>query len=284
MCDESNLVDEDSAITRRGFAVATGVAALWPGMLEAKTAAKLKSADISIKTPDGEADCYFTHPAKGKYPAVLIWPDIWGVRPAFKQMADRLAAAGYAVLLVNPFYRSVKAPVLPMEKKSMPEGFAIVRPLAMSLTRTIIETDAKAFIGFLDKQRAVDTKRKMATTGYCMGGPITMVTAATVPTRVGAGASFHGGNLATDKPDSPHLLVPKMRAQYLFAVAEDDDQKVRQEKEMLRTAFAAAGLPAEIEVYTGTKHGWCPPDGKVYNEAQAEKAWARMLALFSRAL
>ncbi len=284
MCDESNLADQDGSITRRGFAVASGVAAFWPGMLDAKTAPKLKSSDIIIKTQDGEADCYFTHPAKGKYPAVLIWPDIWGMRPAFRQMADRLAGAGYSVLLVNPFYRSVKAPVLPMEKKGTADGFAIVRPLAGKLSRMIIEKDAKAYIGFLDRQKTVDTKRKMATIGYCMGGPITMVTAATLPERVGAAASFHGGGLATDKADTPHLLIPKMKAHYLVAVAEDDDQKAPQEKDMLRAGFAAAGLPAEIEVYTGTKHGWCPPDGRVYNEAQAEKAWARMLALFERAL
>lgn len=283
MCDETNVTD-DATITRRGFALASGVAALWPGLLEAKTASKLTRSEIIIKTPDGDADCYFTHPAKGKHPAVLIWPDIWGLRPAFRQMADRLAGAGYAVLVVNPFYRSVKAPVLPMDKKGTAEGFAIVRPMAGKLSRTVIQTDAKAFISFLDTQKAVDAKRKMATTGYCMGGPITMVTAATVPSRVGAAASFHGGGLATDKPDSPHLLIPKMKAQFLVATAEDDDQKVPQEKEMLRVGFAAAGLPAEIEVYTGTKHGWCPPDGRVYDEVQAERAWARMLALLDRAL
>ena len=243
MCDETNL-SEDATISRRGFALASGVAALWPGLLEAKTSPKLTSAEVIIKTPDGDADCYFTHPAKGKHPAVLIWPDIWGLRPAFRQMADRLAGAGYAVLVVNPFYRSTKAPVLPMDKKGTAEGFAIVRPMAGKLTRTIIETDAKALIGFLDKQKAVDAKRKMATTGYCMGGPITMVTAATLPGRVGAAASFHGGGLATDKPDSPHLLIPKMKAHYLIATAEDDDQKVPQEKDMLRAGFKAAGLPA----------------------------------------
>jgi carboxymethylenebutenolidase len=284
MCDESTMRDDAMVVTRRTFSAAAGVLAAWPGMLSAKATAQLTERDVMIETPDGSADGYFVHPARGKHPAVLVWPDIWGVRPAFRDMAKRLASAGFAVLVVNPFYRSAKAPVLPPEKKSTPEGLAIVRPYAARLSRTVIESDARAFAAFLDRQRAVDTGRPMATTGYCMGGPIVMVTAAALPGRIGAAASFHGGGLATDKPDSPHLLIPAMKAQFLAAVAENDDQKTPQEKEMLRTAFAAAGLPAEIEVYAGALHGWCPPDSRVYNEAQAERAWSRMLALFERAL
>ncbi len=224
------------------------------------------------------------HPKKGKHPAVLIWPDIWSLRPAFREMARRLAAHGYAVLVVNPFYRTTKAPVLAQEEIRTPEGFAKVRPLAQALSPETTASDAKALIAFLDKQKSVNKKRKMATTGYCMGGAMTMQTAAAVPDRVGAGASFHGGGLGTDKPNSPHLLVPKMKAQYLIAVAEDDDLKAPQEKDMVRDAFAKAGLAAEIEVYAGSKHGWCPIDSKVYDKDLAERAWTQMLALFERAL
>lgn len=279
MCDEDSL-----AITRRGFTAAAGAAALWPGFLEAKTAMETTGHDLIVETPDGKADAFFAHPTKGKHPAVLIWPDVWSLRPAFRQMATRLAGAGYAVLVVNPFYRATKAPVIADGERSTPEGFAKVRPLAAQLSPATVGTDTKAFFAFLDKQPSVDTRRKAGVTGYCMGGPMMMRSAATLPNRIGAGASFHGGGLATDKPDSPHLLIPKMKAQFLIAVAEDDDQKMPQEKEVLRTAFAAAKLPAEIEVYVGTKHGWCPPGGKVYNEAQAERAWARMLVLLKKAL
>lgn len=279
MCDEDSL-----AITRRGFAVAAGAAALWPGFLEAKSAMETVGNDLIVDTPDGKADAFFAHPAKGKHPAVLIWPDIWSLRPAFRQMATRLAGAGYAVLVVNPFYRAVKAPVVTVEEKNTAEGFAKVRPLAGQLSAATVDTDTRAFFAFLDKQPSVDARRKAGAMGYCMGGPLTMRSAATLPGRIGAGASFHGGGLATDKPNSPHLLIPQMKARFLIAVAEDDDQKTPQEKDTLRTAFAAANLPAEIEVYKGALHGWCPPDGKVYNEVQAERAWARMLVLFKKAL
>jgi carboxymethylenebutenolidase len=145
-------------------------------------------------------------------------------------------------------------------------------------------TDATAFVAYLDSQPFVDKKRKMGTTGYCMGGPFTMRTAAAFPDRIGAGASFHGGSLVTDKPNSPHLLVPKMKAQFLFAIAENDDKSQPEAKDVLRDAFANAKLPAEIEVYAGAMHGWCPPDSQVYNHDQAEKAWSRMLVLFKTAL
>lgn len=284
MCDDSTLSDDATNLSRRSFAALAGATVLWPGLVEAASALPLVEREVLVKTPDGQADAFFVHPAKGKHPAVLVWPDIWGLRPAFRQMARRLAGEGYAVLVVNPFYRQVRAPVISDDKKGTPEGFAIVRPYAATLTRAVIERDAAAFVAFLDAQTPVNRGRKMATTGYCMGGPITMVTAATHPSRIGAAASFHGGGLATAKPDSPHLLVPKMKAQFLAAIAENDDQKSPQEKDLLRTAFASAGLAAEIEVYAGAMHGWCPPDSRVYNHDQAERAWARMLALFARAL
>ncbi len=156
--------------------------------------------------------------------------------------------------------------------------------LAGTLTPNTAVTDAKAFVSFLDSQSSVEKKRKMGTTGYCMGGPFVFRTAAALPDRIGAGATFHGGGLVTDKPDSPHLLIPQMRAHFLVAIAENDDTRQPEAKIVLRDAFAKAHLPAEIEVYAGTLHGWCPPDSQVYNRDQAEKAWNRMLALFSNSL
>ena len=199
-----------------------------------------------------------------------------------KQMAKRLAESGYSVLVVNQYYRTRRAPIV--NSTNFAEVRDTVRPLMASLNPNTHVTDAKAFVSFLDSQPSVDGTRKMGTMGYCMGGPITMRTAAAVPDRIGAGASFHGGGLVTDRPDSPHLLVPKMTAHYLFAIAENDDTRQPEVKDVLRDAFAQAGLPAEIEVYAGAMHGWCPPDTQVYHEDQAEKAWSRLLALFERAL
>jgi carboxymethylenebutenolidase len=300
MCDDADFAEEERylakqrSVSRRNFSEMAGAAALiaaLPGAAFAKPSKKkgkeitVISEDVSIQTPDGIADCYFAYPSTGKHPAVLIWPDIFGLRPAFKTMAQRLAASGYAVLVVNPYYRSIKAPALPegVDQRA-PENFGKVREQAMKLSPTTNVTDAKAFVAWLDGRRQVNTKRKIGTQGYCMGGPMVMRTAAAIPERIGAGASFHGGGLATDKPESPHLLIPKMKASFLIAVAENDDQKNAVEKETLRTSFAAAKLLAEIEVYAGTMHGWCPTDSKVYNEAQAEKAWSRLLALYGKAL
>ena len=231
------------------------------------------------------ADCYFAHPAEGHHAAVLVWPDIVGLRPAFRMMGKRLAESGYSVLVVNPYYRQAAAPVVGEGASFQDEATRnILLPLARSLSAQTNRTDAKAFIAFLDDQPAVDTSRKIGTTGYCMGGPITVRTAAAVPQRVGAGASFHGGRLVTDGDDSPHLLIPQLQASFLFAIAENDDEREPDTKNVLRERFEAAGLAAEIEVYAGAMHGWCPPDSRVYNEQQAERAWARMLHLFSTAL
>jgi carboxymethylenebutenolidase len=212
---------------------------------------------------------------------VLIWPDIFGLRPAFRQMGKRLAESGYSVLVVNPFYRVKKAPTAEAGAKTpIPE----LRPLAQALNETTQTTDAKAFIAWLDKQASVAKNRKVGTQGYCMGGPIAFRTAAAVPDRVGAVASFHGGGLATDQPNSPHLQAAKTKAQFLIEIAENDDQRAPNEKTVLKETFAKANLPAEIEVYAGAAHGWCPPDSQVYNEPQAEKAWSRLLALYAKAL
>ena len=285
MCDDLTAADLENGFSRRDFAMAAGSIGLMAMLPQVANAMAVSERDVEITTADGKADAYFVHPATGKHPAVLIWPDIMGLRPAFRQMAKRLAESGYAVLCVNPFYRQAKSPVVaPGESFQDPAIRAKLLPMAIALTPATNVTDATAFVQFLDAQPAVDRKRKIGTTGYCMGGPMVMRTAAALPKRIGAGASFHGGGLANDKPDSPHLLVPKMKARFLFAVAENDDARFPQEKELLRTAFANAKLPAEIEVYAGAMHGWCPPDGRAYNAAQAERAWSRLLLLLSKGL
>ncbi|HWM69089.1 MAG TPA: dienelactone hydrolase family protein [Steroidobacteraceae bacterium] len=291
MCDNDSIKDiveynrRTGGLSRREFSALTLGAGLISALPAAAAAVETKDSEVEIKTPDGTADAYFVHPATGKHPGVLIWPDIFGLRPAFRQMAKRLAESGYAVLVVNPFYRTKKAPTAPDHADfNDPETRKSLMSLHDSLTAQTGTTDGKAFIAWLDTQPAVDRKKKIGTTGYCMGGPLVFQTAAAVPDRVGAGATFHGGGLATDKPDSPSLLIPKMKAHYLIAIAENDDQKQPDAKNVLRDAFAKAKLPAEIEVYKGTMHGWCPPDSQVYNQEQAEKAWDRLLVLFKSAL
>ncbi|MBV9911561.1 MAG: dienelactone hydrolase family protein [Sinobacteraceae bacterium] len=273
-----------SALSRREFGTLTLGAGLSSALPIAARAAT-EAQDVEIKTADGTADAYFVHPQKQASAGVLMWPDIFGLRPAFKQMATRLAEAGYAVLVVNPFYRRQRAPTAP-EHPNMddPPTREKLMGLYNSLNAETTATDAKAFIPYLDAQSAVDRHKKLGTAGYCMGGPLTLRTAAAFPARVGAGASFHGGGLVTEKPDSPHLLIPKIKAHYLFAIAANDDQKDPKAKDVLRESFARAHLPAEIEVYAGTQHGWCPTDSRVYDHDQAEKAWSRMLALFKTAL
>jgi carboxymethylenebutenolidase len=248
----------------------------------AANAQAVSEAEVDVTTPDGVADCYFVHPSSGAHPGVLIWPDAFGLRPAKKQMGRRLAESGYSVLVVNQYYRTQRAPIV--NTTNFAEVRDTLMPLMGSLNADTQTRDAMAFVSFLDSQPAVDQSRKMGTMGYCMGGPFTMRTAAAVPDRVGAAASFHGGGLVTDEADSPHLLVPEMKAQYLFAIAENDDENQPEAKDVLRDAFSEAGLPAEIEVYAGATHGWCPPDSTVYHEAQAERAWSRLLVLFENAL
>jgi carboxymethylenebutenolidase len=221
------------------------------------------------------------HPAAGAAPAVLVWPDIFGLRPAFRQMGKRLAESGYSVLVVNPFYRVKKAPTA---EAGGATPIQQLMPLARALNETTQMADARAFIAWLDGQSSVARNRKIGSQGYCMGGPIAFRTAAAVPERVGAVASFHGGGLVTDSPNSPHLQAAKTGAQFLVAIAENDDARAPNDKTVLKETFAKAHLAAEIEVYAGAAHGWCPPDSRVYNEPQAEKAWSRLLALYGKAL
>lgn len=291
MCDEHSEKDIEEfqrlggRLNRREFGILASAAVLGSLLPAISNAADVIETDVEVTTPDGVADCYFVHPAEGAHPAVLMWPDILGLRPAFRAMGKRLAQSGYAVLVVNPFYRNARSPVVePGASFGDEETRNIVLPMARALSAETHFSDARAFIAFIDEQDAVDTSRKIGTAGYCMGGPMIMRTAAAVPERVGAAASFHGGGLATDKDNSPHLLIPDTQAHVLHAIAESDDKKDPEAKDTLRTAYAEAGIPAEIEVYEGTIHGWCPPDSRVYNEKQAERAWARMLVLFDTAL
>jgi carboxymethylenebutenolidase len=291
MCDDNALDDmidhvrSNADLTRRRFgalSIGSGLAMMLP---RAADALEVTDSEVEIKTPDGVANAYFAHPATGSYAGILMWPDAMGLRPAFKQMGKRLAESGYSVLVPNPFYRTTKGPALPPGADFSSDATRKLMAANMgSLNAQTNVTDAKAFVGFLDSQNAVNKRRKLGTMGYCMGGPLTMRTAAAFPDRVGAGASFHGGGLVSDKPDSPHLLIPAMKASYLFAIAESDDMQQPAAKQVLREAFDKAKLSAEIEVYSGTKHGWCPPDSMVYNEAQAERAWSRALTLFKKAL
>jgi carboxymethylenebutenolidase len=280
MCDQDHFLEDLKKYTRRDvgvLAAAVGVAAMLP---RASNAVDVKESDVNIKTPDGQCDAYFVAPSSGASAAVLVWPDIFGLRPAFRQMGKRLAESGYAVLVINPFYRTKKAPTAPNGAATpIPD----VLPLAQSLNATTHVTDAKAFTAWLDGRSEVSKTRKMGTIGYCMGGPMVMRTAAAVPNRVGAACTFHGGNLVTKNPDSPHLLIPQMKASFLIAVAENDDMREPDSKTVLKDEFAKAKLPAEIEVYPAA-HGWCPPDTQVYNKDAAEKAWGRMMALFGKAL
>jgi carboxymethylenebutenolidase len=280
MCDQDHFEEDLKKYSRRDMGVlaaAVGVAFALP---RAANAVDVKESEVTIKTADGECDAYFAAPTTGAHAAVLVWPDIFGLRPAFRQMGKRLAESGYAVLVVNPFYRTKKAPTAPNGAQTpIPD----VIPLAQTLSATTHTNDAKAFIAWLDGRSEVDKGKKIGTIGYCMGGPIVFRTAAAVPNRVGAVGSFHGGGLVTKAPDSPHLSIPQMKASFLIAVAENDDMREPDVKGVLKADFAKAKLAAEIEVYPAA-HGWCPPDTTVYNKDAAEKAWGRMLALFSKAL
>src|SRR4249920_954974 len=286
MCDQDHSekelqeLDASGLITRRQFGVLLGAGVIMR-LPQTPNAVKVTESEVTIKTPDGMADAYFVHPATGTAPGVLVWPDIFGLRPAFRQMGKRLAESGYSVIVVNPFYRVKKAPTADAGAKTpIPQ----LMPLAQALNETTHMTDAKAFIGWLDQQSSVAKNKKVGTQGYCMGGPMAFRTAAAVPDRVGAVASLHGGGLVTTNPNSPHLQASKTKAQFLVAVAANDDQRAPAEKDVLKETFAKANLPEEIEVYTGAAHGWCPPDSGVYNEPQAEKAWSRLLALYGKAL
>jgi carboxymethylenebutenolidase len=304
MCDQDHFEDDlheyekRGLITRRQFGVLVGAGACMV-LPQVANAVAVTESDLTITTPDGTAEAYFVRPATGAAPGVLVWPDIFGLRPAFRQMGKRLAESGYAVVVVNQFYRAKK---LPIAANGANTPIPDLIPLAQALNETTHMTDAKAFVAWLDSQPSVAKDKKIGTQGYCMGGPMAFRTAAAMPDRVGAVASFHGGGLVTENPNSPHLQASKTKAQFLIAVASRS-RKTRRSGHRA-TAWAArwrsalpqrcptasaletfekAKLPAEIEVYSGA-HGWCPPDSRVYNEPDAEKAWTRLLALYGKAL
>jgi carboxymethylenebutenolidase len=287
MCDQDHFekdrqeYEARGLVTRKqfGMMLGAGVAMMLPRVANAVA---VTESEVTVKTPDGTADCYFVHPSTGTAPAVLVWPDIFGLRPAFRQMGKRLAESGYSVLVVNPFYRVKKAPTADNGGATpIPQ----VMPLMQSLTKdaTVQITDAKAFVGWLDQQPSVAKNRKIGTQGYCMGGFEAFRAAGAVPDRIGAVATFHGAALVTNMPNSPHLEAAKSHAQFLIAIAESDDKTSPNDKNVLKETLAKANLPAEIEVYPAM-HGWCPPDTTVYNMEQAEKAWSRLLALYGKAL
>jgi carboxymethylenebutenolidase len=283
MCDqdhsEKEILELEAAgkVTRRQFGVmlGAGVAMILPRV---QNPVGVMESEVTIKTPDGNADAYFVHPSTGTAPGVLVWPDIFGLRPAFRQMGKRLAESGYSVLVVNPFYRAKKAPTAEQGAATPIAGLV---PLMNALTPTIQATDAKAFTAWMDQQASVAKNRRMGTQGYCMGGPIALRTAGNVPDRIGAAASFHGASLVGTAADSPNVMAAKTKSQFLIAIAANDDMTRPTEKTVLKDTLGAA---AEIEVYEGAQHGWCPPDSGVYNMAQAEKAWTRLLALYKKAL
>jgi len=284
MCDQDHFDDDlreyeaRGLVTRKQFGImlGAGVAMLLPKVANAVT---VTESDVNVKTPDGTADCYFVHPTTGTAAGVLLWPDIFGLRSTMRTMGKRLAESGYSVLVVNPFYRSTKGLAAGAPNPSIQQNM----PLMQALNENTHMTDAKAFVAWLDQQASVAKNRKIGTQGYCMGGPIAFRTAAAVPDRVGAVGSFHGGGLVAAGANSPHLQAAKTKAQFLIAIAENDDKSRPTEKDVLKETFATAKLSAEIEVY-GAAHGWCPPDSQVYNEPLAEKAWTRLLALYGKAL
>lgn len=295
MSDPRRPDDEDpSRMTRREFnelALAAGVAAAIGPAVAAAEAASVEE-DVLVKTPDGSCDAVLVRPdGEGRWPGVILFPDAFGLRPTMRAMARRLAADGYVVLAINPFYRATRAPGTgPDFDFADPAARARLDAFRAPLTNDAVARDAHAFVAYLDAQPFVNTSAPVGAFGYCMGGLMTLQAAAGEPSRIGAGASFHGGGLVTDKPGSPHLLVPKMKGRYLIAIAASDDAQQPDAKTKLREAFASAKLPATIEVYEGTQHGWCVPDmpkrdGKpIYDEAQAERAWKALTALFGAAL
>lgn len=298
MCDDFTLDDDAEwqalrSVSRRGFGLGaagltlagcmgTGDSDTAPAATSAAAGAKIAERRVSIATADGSADAVFAYPAKGAHAGVLVWPDIMGLRPAFEEMARRLARAGYAALAVNHYYRSARAPVLPAGASfTDPAIRAQIAPWGKALDPAAYARDAEAFVAWLDRQPEVDKRRKVGTVGHCMTGPAALRTAAAVPERVGAAASMHGARMVTDGPDSPHLALARAKAAFLIAIAQNDDARAPGDKATLRQACEAAGRTCEIEVYPA-QHGWTVSDSPVFDAAQAQRAWDRLLALYAK--
>ena len=294
MCDRDNLGRWDAdghdwSVSRRAFvgAAALGAIAACAPMAagESGSATGLREETVRITTPDGVLDAFYVAPASGRHPAVLTWPDIAGLRDAFKVMARRLAAQGHAVLVANPYYRSGPAPQFADFAAFLAtDGFAKATEFRKPLTPDAIGRDAAAAIGWLNRRAEVDRAKGVGTNGYCMGGPFTVYTAAAVPDRVRAAASLHGGGLfKADDPQSPHALLARTRASYLFAIGQNDDAKEPNVKTVLDQAAVAAGRPVKVQVYAAD-HGWTVLDSPSYDRAEAERAWGQMSELFKAAL
>jgi len=289
--DRKSEDERSSQVSRRGF-IALSVAAGFAAAARSAPGAELPviQTNVDVKTQDGTCDALFIHPhpQKGTHPGVLLWHDSPGLRPVISDLGKRIAAEGYSVLVPNLFYRSARAPVFDASfdyANNPADREKYARTVASFLAPGAAERDAVAYVAFLDGQREVNKNKKIGTHGYCLGGPYIMKTAAALPDRVGAGASLHGGFLVTDKPNSPHLLAPKIRARLYFAIASDDDKREPEVKNKLRDAFAAANVQAEIEVYPNAQHGWCVPDSKAAeNRQDAERAWSKLVALYREAL
>lgn len=287
MCDDfiHQGLTHDPTVSRRAFMVSSAATVLLSSAPGA-TGNKVVEKDVNVPMASGVSDSALFYPeGTGPWPAVLVWTDILGLRPVFREMGSRLAAHGYVVLVPNPFYRNKKAPIVDGSFDfSKPENRAKIMPMAQALTADTNISDAKSYITFLDAQPQTDKKKKMGVQGYCMGGSPTFRTAATRPDRIGAAATFHGGGLVTDKPDTPHLLIPEMKAEVLCCVADNDDKRDPTAKDKLKVAFSAAHLKATVEVYEGCNHGWTVRGSQVYNEAGAERAWSELTALYRRNL
>jgi carboxymethylenebutenolidase len=295
--DQKNPTNSEAQagdIGRRDFVAMSVTAGLAAAGAASGAGLEVVETNVNIKTPDGTCDAAFIHPKSGSHPGVLVWTDAFGLRPVFREMAKRLAAEGYSVLVPNPFYRVAKAPVFAdvanFDFQNQADR-AKLTPLMGSVNAAgAAEKDAAAYIAFLDAQKEVNKSKKIGTQGYCMGGPLIVKTAAAVPNRVGAAASFHGGGLVTNNPDSPHLLAPKIKARMYFGIAANDDKQQPDAKDKLKGSFAAAKVPAEIEVYSMSQHGWCVQDMPkqngmpIYNQPDAERAWGKLLALYKSGL
>jgi len=288
MADNTKKNSDELSSNRREFALSVAAGLVATAGLADAASLEVVETNVDIKTPDGTCDAAFFHPKSGTHPGVLIWPDAFGLRPSLRAIGRRLAAEGYSVLVPNPFYRVAKDPFTDASTVNFAAERAKITPLMASVNAAgNAEKDAIAYVAFLDAQKQVDKKKKIGVQGYCMGGPLTLRAAATVPDRIGAGASFHGGGLVTPNPDSPHLLAPKIKARLYFGIASSDDKTQPDAKVKLKEAFPAA----KIEVYADAMHGWCIPDMPpqangmpTYNKADAERAWAELLALYKAAL
>jgi len=283
MCDSDNHQGfiADTSVTRRSVVLTISSAAAVAGLPTAALAADVSETDVTIPTPDGKADAALFHPAgAGSWPAVLMWPDILGLRPVFRDMARRLAAEGYVVLVPNPFYRTRRAPIVTGAFDfNDPKQVQPLLDLKATLTDARIDRDAAVFITFLDQQKQTNRRKGAGVQGYCFSGPYAFHTGAVRSDRIRAVATFHGGGLVTKEPNSPHLLIPKTKASFVVAIARNDDQKQPEAKDVLKSTFAAAKRPAIVEVYPAD-HGWCVPGSQPYDAAAAERAWAELLRLY----